>query len=64
LDHRVAPTFAGNHPNTTNLILDHQTFWMNLTESNLVHPEPKMQLRHEYSAKEDLKLENLSPESW
>jgi hypothetical protein len=37
---------------------------MNLTESNLVHPEPKMQLRHEYSAKGDLKLENLSPESW
>jgi hypothetical protein len=54
----------GDHPDTTNLILDHQTFWLNLTESNARISEPKINLKLEYSAKDSFGLENMSGKSW
>jgi len=56
--------FLGDHQNTTNLILDHETFWLNLTESNQLSSGSGIQLRPEYSAKIDFKLQNMSPKSW
>ena len=57
---------SGDHNGTTNLILDHQTFWMNLTESNQIDPDSggQFQMTQEYSARSDLGLENMSPKSW
>ena len=59
-------SFSGDHQNTTNLILDHETFWMNLTESNQLGSDSHLpfKIRLEYSARVDYGLKDLSPKSW
>ena len=67
------PLFLGNHNETTNLVLDHLTFSANLTEMNqkleilnrntsLSNYTANMTL--EYSAINDLQLQDMSPNSW
>ena len=50
------------HDRTTFQVLDHETYFMNLTESNLNNK--KINWKKEYSAKRAFKLINLLPDQW
>ena len=63
--------FIGEHNDTTNLVLDHFTFMANLSDINKeVENEDigasnyTINMTLEYSARNDLQLENMSPMSW
>ena len=42
-------------------LLDHESFWLNLTEANL---KDEAEWKFEYSAKEAYGLESLQPQQW
>ena len=42
-------------------LLDHESFWLNLTEANL---KDKPEWKPEYTAKEAYGLESLQPQQW
>ena len=64
----------GDHNETTNLVLDHLTFMTNLSEINkevenldsghFYIGNYTVNMTLEYSARNDLGLENMSPMSW
>lgn len=51
----------GNYPESTHLILDHATFYSDITEANR---DGRMSLRPGYEAKRDIGLESLQPQQW
>ncbi|KAG8195711.1 hypothetical protein JTE90_002974 [Oedothorax gibbosus] len=54
-------TVDGSYPGTTNAVLDHETYYLNLTEANLLG-EPRW--RMSYSAREEYQLSSLNPDQW
>ena len=48
-------------PEESNMLLKHETYWMNLTEANELG---QAKIRLEYDTKTDLGLKDMSPESW
>ncbi|XP_064651922.1 sphingomyelin phosphodiesterase-like [Lineus longissimus] len=54
-------TLDGDHKETTRMVLDHETYVMNLTEANL-SGVPKWKL--EYTAKDAYNLKSLLPSDW
>ncbi|XP_065888775.1 sphingomyelin phosphodiesterase-like isoform X2 [Dysidea avara] len=51
----------GRHKNSTFQVLDHHTYFTNLTEANANN---NLTWQFEYSAKEAYKLDNLHPQEW
>jgi sphingomyelin phosphodiesterase len=54
-------TMDGGYNGTSNALLDHESYWLNLTEANL---KDKAEWKFEYSAKEAYGLESLQPQEW
>ncbi|CAI8030322.1 Sphingomyelin phosphodiesterase [Geodia barretti] len=54
-------TMDGNYNGTSNALLDHESYWLNLTEANL---KDKAEWKFEYSAKEAYGLGSLQPQEW
>ncbi|XP_054719255.1 sphingomyelin phosphodiesterase-like [Uloborus diversus] len=54
-------TVDGNYPKSSRVVLDHETYYMNLTEANLYN---KPVWRFEYSAKKAYNLTSLLPTDW
>lgn len=54
-------TIDGDHQDSTNLVLDHVTYTVDLDRANL---NKNMTMTVEYEAKRDLGLPNLSPTCW
>ncbi|KFM77578.1 Sphingomyelin phosphodiesterase, partial [Stegodyphus mimosarum] len=54
-------TVDGNYPRSSRVVLDHETYYLNLTEANS-HMEPVW--RFEYSAKEAFNMTSLLPSDW
>ena len=63
---------SGNHNDTTNLVLDHFTYWFDLDDLNnqtfevqaLANQSTSLNMSLEYSATQDLQLPDMSPRSW
>ncbi|XP_029846362.2 sphingomyelin phosphodiesterase [Ixodes scapularis] len=56
-------TIDGNYPNSTWMVLDHETYIMNLTEAN-ASPEAQPVWKAEYSAKSAYGMASLQPQEW
>lgn len=56
------PAYRVYHMNQQGYLLDHETFFFNLTEANQAGGEPRWQ--REYSAAEDLNVTTLGPRGW
>ncbi|KAF8793227.1 sphingomyelin phosphodiesterase-like [Argiope bruennichi] len=54
-------TVDGNYPQSSRYVLDHETYFANLTEANL---KMKLNWQFEYSAKEAYNMSSLFPEDW
>lgn len=54
-------TVDGNRANSTRMVLDHETYYMNLTEANLNN---NPQWKFEYSAYKAYKMSSLLPSEW
>lgn len=54
-------TVDGNYPQSSRAVLDHETYYLNLTEANLYN-KPKWRL--EYSAKKTYNMTSLVPSEW
>ena len=57
-------TVDGLYPNTTWQVLDHETYFTNLTEANLKGPSGNPEWKLEYSAKEAFNMSTLFPQDW
>ncbi|XP_035230475.1 sphingomyelin phosphodiesterase-like [Stegodyphus dumicola] len=54
-------TVDGNYPESTQAVLDHETYYLNLTEANMLD-KPKW--RKSYSARKEYGLTSLQPDQW
>lgn len=54
-------TLDGNYPESSKYVLDHETYFTNLTEANL---KRKINWELEYSAKKAYNMSSLFPEDW
>ncbi|GBL78306.1 Sphingomyelin phosphodiesterase [Araneus ventricosus] len=54
-------TVDGNYPQSSRYVLDHETYFANLTEANL---KMEMNWQFEYSAKDAYNMSSLFPEDW
>ncbi|CAL1293894.1 unnamed protein product [Larinioides sclopetarius] len=54
-------TVDGSYPKSTSAVLDHETYYLNLTEANLWD---RPIWRKSYSARQEYRMQNLQPDQW
>lgn len=57
-------TIDGEYQDSTYEVLDFDTYYLNLTEANIYRDSKPLEYQKSYSARNDLGLEDLSPENW
>lgn len=57
-------TIDGQHPDSTFAVLDHETYYMNLTQANLDRDSKPIEYLWSYSAQKAFQMNDLTPAEW